>query len=760
MITIFFTRKASSLIFYFLILILPFHVHATEYDISLALQIKPTLYAHQRYKNRSYEKVDQLQLQEMATREALEYFKTVKSFSPSEPANYFIRLQLTYGYFNKGVADPDVYCVALTHEDSIMGGFGVYPTCEDSVEDAIEVAFEKLVDEKEDFLGSIDESKRRFIWLDAVDKGITFDKNNKVVIKVLRKSLKENVRALLSQYFQGENSEPINFYKSDDLIPVIMNSYENITEHEKFLKDIIDRARKKNKMWPFYLHQAVRVNAPIDIIKAIGEKKNFNYDLFLDADGNTPLMHAVWSENLQLTKFFLNEKSDPKIKNNSNIGVIHYAATASPLRKDFKLLDLALKQGLNINDVSNDGVFPLAMAIAVNGANGSPIDGARLVDYYKKHGSSIDLPAKARGKASSPILQAVYFEEHGAGQRLLKYSADIEYHTKNGPTPLQQAASNKDLYFVKALLAAGAKPNVRGAEKKTALHLAYPKPEEELSSNIKKIINLLVSHGADQSIIDDSRKTAEQSYLLAREAYLEEQRILAYNKKMREIKEEQERLAQEERARRHREAKAEERKNGFNWGKAMAMTAGFIAGNGLKLDAEAQADTISGIIRDSQAGVSGISNTTGALNNSTQRYKRESASQQRAAYGSNYSSVSRAGTANGQDYSNERYASKQSSSNSSETWGYMTCTYYKNEPGYSGSKPTHLYSNVYVLQEISAKNSITKSAEQKIKGFDADCYQFYMEDSWNEQEASRVRNAKFNSDKNNSTIGSVGILYL
>lgn len=65
--------------------------------------------------------------------------------------------------------------------------------------------------------------------------------------------------------------------------------------------------------------------------------------------------------------------------------------------------------------------------------------------------------------------------------------------------------------------------------------------------------------------------------------------------------------------------------SGFNWMKAAALTVGFVASNGLKLDSKAQTEAISGIIKDSMPGSTGISNTIGAINSATQRYKANNA---------------------------------------------------------------------------------------------------------------------------------------
>jgi len=59
-----------------------------------------------------------------------------------------------------------------------------------------------------------------------------------------------------------------------------------------------------------------------------------------------------------------------------------------------------------------------------------------------------------------------------------------------------------------------------------------------------------------------------------------------------------------------------DKKEGFNWGKALALGAGAVAGGGLSLDSDTQAGVIAGIVLDSQANTSGTSNLNTAVQTS------------------------------------------------------------------------------------------------------------------------------------------------
>jgi len=65
--------------------------------------------------------------------------------------------------------------------------------------------------------------------------------------------------------------------------------------------------------------------------------------------------------------------------------------------------------------------------------------------------------------------------------------------------------------------------------------------------------------------------------------------------------------------------------SGFQWGKALALGVGTVAGGGLKLDSESQANVIAGIVLDSQANTSGTSNFNNAVETSLENNARRAA---------------------------------------------------------------------------------------------------------------------------------------
>lgn len=67
------------------------------------------------------------------------------------------------------------------------------------------------------------------------------------------------------------------------------------------------------------------------------------------------------------------------------------------------------------------------------------------------------------------------------------------------------------------------------------------------------------------------------------------------------------------------------KQEGFNWGKALALGVGAVAGGGLSLDSETQAGVIAGIVLDSQADTAGTSNFNNAVETSLENNARRAA---------------------------------------------------------------------------------------------------------------------------------------
>jgi hypothetical protein len=222
--------------------------------------------------------------------------------------------------------------------------------------------------------------------------------------------------------------------------------------------------------------------------------------------------------------------------------------------------------------------------------------------------------------------------------KLIELGASYTVEENNGISWFNNIVRQNNINLIKFVISKGIDLNSQDSKGRTSLHLAYPTSVFELSEERKKLINLLLENGANPSIVDMTGKTANQSYTEGRKSYLSKKALAKIKFAKRAAQEEREikiarleaekrkeeaerrRLVEAERQRVIAAQKRKEKAGGFDWAKAAAMGVGFLAGGGGKLDSPAQVEALTGIIMDSQEGVEGVSNYTGALNSTTQRY--------------------------------------------------------------------------------------------------------------------------------------------
>lgn len=191
---------------------------------------------------------------------------------------------------------------------------------------------------------------------------------------------------------------------------------------------------------------------------------------------------------------------------------------------------------------------------------------------------------------------------------LISQGADVNKTLINGASPLH-ISSIRSAKIAKILLAKGANPNAQDKLGDTPLHdVIYKWLKYGGGKGI--YIEDLVKAGGSLYVSNNLGETpADLAKRLMREAY---------NKKQFIAKQE------EQKKQRRKMAEAEKEKNSFNFLKAITMTVGFVAGNGLKLEPEEQIRVLSGIIQDSQSDIEGSSNTMSALNNAKQKQRYQS----------------------------------------------------------------------------------------------------------------------------------------
>lgn len=326
--------------------------------------------------------------------------------------------------------------------------------------------------------------------------------------------------------------------------------------------------------------------------------KNTKPDLNIkDSNGLTPLDYAAVSNNWKGVELLLSKGANPLLSH-LNGG---YLISQAILRKKSKLLQVIIKDVSDL-EVSIKGWTPLMLS-SLNKC-------FTCIDVLLKKNVSIDFTTNG----FSPLHIAAQVDGVRVASRLIKAGANKEDKTRQGTTPLMHASRHGSIKVAELLLKNGVSADATDIYGRNALFYAYPEPGASDDSRYESMLTLLKKHGVSPSETDKNGETAFQYYTRRKKEY--EYRLAEAERR----RQEQER----ERLRLQRLAEKEKEESGFNWMKFGALTTGFVAGNGLKLDSSAQIETLSGIIRDSQAGVNGISNTNKSISNTVQRYKNQS----------------------------------------------------------------------------------------------------------------------------------------
>jgi len=168
------------------------------------------------------------------------------------------------------------------------------------------------------------------------------------------------------------------------------------------------------------------------------------------------------------------------------------------------------------------------------------------------------------------LQYAVKWENEVIAQALIDRGANIDITPMGSSvTPLFQAAFSGNARLVEILLKAGANSNIEANNGKTAMDII--RPEHNGVAVAKAFL--------DAGVTVPEIKIAE---------------LKNYSPPKQKKK----------------------KSSGFQWGKALALGVGAVAGGGLKLDSETQASVIAGIVLDSQANTSGTSNLNTAVQTS------------------------------------------------------------------------------------------------------------------------------------------------
>jgi len=248
-----------------------------------------------------------------------------------------------------------------------------------------------------------------------------------------------------------------------------------------------------------------------------------------DNDGVTPIHIAAMGVEDDLVRFLLKRGADITAKENSGNTPLHNACI--PIMAVPTIPRLLLSHGADINARDRDGETPLHKAArsfrsetvdlllqrgAIHNIHTAAMAGdAGKVEEFLDSGIAVD--SRDRYDATPLHWAAEYGRtevaeillEHGADINARKYSALIYYSGMTyGNTPLHCATRWGRAEVVELLLRYGADVNVQNEDGITPLHNAVRGGDSQ--DECVKMVNLLLSHGANAEVADIKGKTPQR----------------------------------------------------------------------------------------------------------------------------------------------------------------------------------------------------------------------------------------------------------
>lgn len=167
-------------------------------------------------------------------------------------------------------------------------------------------------------------------------------------------------------------------------------------------------------------------------------------------DGRTPLHRAADNKRIDLIELLLASNADPNKPDSKGWTPTHTAAVSqSP-----ETVAALLKASPDVNRLSRDNTTPLHLAL---GARGPKDVNLLIAGHLLEAGASVDLPVPSIG---SPLHLAIARGSPELVAAILTRKPKLEVADPEGYTPLQRAVLAESVDIARALLSAGADPNV------------------------------------------------------------------------------------------------------------------------------------------------------------------------------------------------------------------------------------------------------------------------------------------------------------
>ncbi len=178
------------------------------------------------------------------------------------------------------------------------------------------------------------------------------------------------------------------------------------------------------------LHTAIRDGNLKQVKTLLAQGTNINAQ---DADGTTPLMHAVVNAEAVCVKLLLDQGADPNLSNKAGATALMWAVS------DLKKVQLLLAKGANVNAISKDEKSPLRLALTLPNS-------AAVVKALLAKGANAK---QADKNGFTPLMFAGFAGNLELVQLLLAKGADPKAKTKDGLTYLVAITNSTNLAAVK-----------------------------------------------------------------------------------------------------------------------------------------------------------------------------------------------------------------------------------------------------------------------------------------------------------------------
>ncbi len=188
------------------------------------------------------------------------------------------------------------------------------------------------------------------------------------------------------------------------------------------------------------LNAAIRDGDQQQVKSLLAKGANLNAQ---DADGTTPLMHAVVNAGADCVKLLLDKGADPNLSNKAGATALMWAVN------DLKKVQLLLAKGANVNAVSKDEKTPLLMALNLP-------DPTAVVQALLAKGANVNQSDK---RGFTPLMTAGFSGDLDLIQLLLAKGADPKAKTKDGFTHLKTIVFSNNQPAVKWALEQGVAVN-------------------------------------------------------------------------------------------------------------------------------------------------------------------------------------------------------------------------------------------------------------------------------------------------------------